>query len=554
MTRKLRFAPIVRVSTEQQAEKGESLQTQQKQIIGFVQTLGGVIPEACWKYSGQEHATPDQERKKLDQLLTDSAKDIFDAVIVCDASRWSRDNFKSKIGLSTLKRNGIRFFVSTTEYDLTDPTAELILGVFTEFNQFAAREQSRKSILSRIERAKKGIPTGGKLPYGRIFDKNTNCWGLDEEKASKIQWAAREYLNGRKMSEIAKFLEMNHPNLWKVLTKRSGEKWEIKFYKPDLKIDEVVEIPIPPLLPAEVIQAIKEKAKANKTYHHGHIKHRYLLSRMIFCGHCGYAMFGQTNHSTRRYYRHARGRKNACQHPGFWVRAGEVETAVFVHLFNASGNTPKLERAIEAATPDKERLDSLMDTHKRLSKLGQQLKRKKKRLIDAVSDGLISGQEIKEKMDEIVTNEDAISEELDLINAQLGDQPTKDQIERRTRLWQAVLKNASRGYSNILAMSYDDKRQLIESALGGMNPEGVRYGVYVYKADDDAVRYEIKGNLPPFQFNGDLPVSDLELIDRLGIDTEYQEKSAFKDELDLVKLNIVSKRHAHYRIRFYQRR
>ena len=554
MTRKLRFAPIVRVSTEQQAEKGESLQTQQKQIISYVQTLGGVIPEACWKYSGQEHATPDQERTKLDQLLTDSAKGLFDAVIVCNASRWSRDNFKSKIGLSTLKRNGIRFFVSTMEYDLADPTAELILGVFTEFNQFAAREQSRKSILSRIGRARKGIPTGGKLPYGRVFDKNTKRWGLDEEKASKIRWAAQEYLNGRKMSEIAKFLGMNHPNLWKVITKRSGDKWEIKFNKPDLKIDEVVEITIPCLLTDEIIEAIKEKAKANKTYHHGHIKHKYLLSRMVFCGHCGYAMFGQTNHSTRRYYRHARGRKNACQYPGFWVRAGEVETAVFVHLFNASGNTPKLERAIQAATPDKERLDSLVETHKRLSKLGQKLKRKKKRLIDAVSDGLISGQEIKEKMDEIVNNENAISEELDLINAQLGDQPTKGQIERRARLWQAVLKNASRGYSNILSMSYQDKRQLIESALGGMNPEGVRYGVYVYKADDDAVRYEIKGNLPPFQFKGDLPVSDLELIDRLGIDTEYQKKSAFKDELDLVKLNIVSKRDAHNGVGIHQQR
>ena len=65
----LRFAPIIRVSTETQAKKGESLRTQKKHIIRFVDQLGGVIPEHCWKYRGQEHATPDQERKKLDQLL-----------------------------------------------------------------------------------------------------------------------------------------------------------------------------------------------------------------------------------------------------------------------------------------------------------------------------------------------------------------------------------------------------------------------------------------------------------------------------------------------------
>ena len=76
--------------------------------------MGGRIPESCWKYSGQEHATPDQERAKMDMLLLDSGKDIFDAVIVADTSRWSRDNLKSKQGLKVLKANGIRFFVLTS--------------------------------------------------------------------------------------------------------------------------------------------------------------------------------------------------------------------------------------------------------------------------------------------------------------------------------------------------------------------------------------------------------------------------------------------------------
>jgi DNA invertase Pin-like site-specific DNA recombinase len=84
---KLRFAPIIRVSTEKQKKQGESFETQTKQIIQYVEFLGGVIPEECWKYSGQEHATPGAERKRIDQLLEDSAKGIFDAVIVCDASR-----------------------------------------------------------------------------------------------------------------------------------------------------------------------------------------------------------------------------------------------------------------------------------------------------------------------------------------------------------------------------------------------------------------------------------------------------------------------------------
>lgn len=247
------------------------------------------------------------------------------------------------------------------EYDLSDPTAELILGVFTEFNQFHAREQSRKSILNRIERAKQGVPTVGKLPYGRIFDRKSNSWSIDKEKEDKIEWAARDYLSGKSMSVISRTLGMNHPNLWKILTKRSGNHWELHLKKVDLNIDERVAIKIPPLLAEETIAAIKSKAPANRTYTQGHIKYQYLLSRMIFCSHCGYTMFGQTNHSTVSYYRHARNRKNACGHPGFWVRADDVETAVFMHLFSAFGNIPELERAIEKATPNKERVDQLRE-------------------------------------------------------------------------------------------------------------------------------------------------------------------------------------------------
>jgi len=114
----LRLAPIIRVSTEKQEKQGESLNTQTEQILGYINALEAEIPEECWKYSGQEHASPQMERNKLNQLLVDTSKGIFDAVIVCDASRWSRDNFKSKEGLEVLRQNGIRFFVGTTEFDL----------------------------------------------------------------------------------------------------------------------------------------------------------------------------------------------------------------------------------------------------------------------------------------------------------------------------------------------------------------------------------------------------------------------------------------------------
>ncbi len=103
--KKLRFAPFIRVSTEKQEKKGESLSTQKKQIIHYVKQMDGVIPDSCWSYSGQEHSTEGFERKMLDKLLSDSSKNKFDCVIVCDPSRWSRDSHKSEEGLKILREN-----------------------------------------------------------------------------------------------------------------------------------------------------------------------------------------------------------------------------------------------------------------------------------------------------------------------------------------------------------------------------------------------------------------------------------------------------------------
>ena len=344
----LRFAPLVRVSTEKQDKQGESLKTQRKQIIQYVETLKGTIPKSCWQYSGQEHATPGFERKNLEQLLNDSSKDIFDAIIVCDVSRWSRDNKKSEDGLEILRENDIKFFAGTTEYDLFDPQNIMFLAMNTVMNELLALNQTKKSLENRIERAEKNIPTGGKLPFGRTYDKQKNLWGVDKEKQKNIIWAADCYLKGESLLKLAKTLNMNPTNLWKTLTKRSGNRWEVRFRsrKKKLKIDKTVEIKIPRLLSQEIIEQIHERAESNKTFTHGHARHQYLLARMVFCGHCGYAMFGQTNnHNANRYYRHPRHRKKECD-IGFWVRADDLEDAIMLRLFKMYGDIENMEKAM----------------------------------------------------------------------------------------------------------------------------------------------------------------------------------------------------------------
>lgn len=165
----LRFGPLVRVSTESQERMGESLRTQKVQIEQAVKALHGTLISDPWRYSGQDHATPGFEHKRFNQLLRDAQRGLFDAVIVVDPSRWSRDNVKSGQGLQVLRDAGVRFFCGQVEHDLFDPNAELFLGMTTQINQYFANIQSQKSVRNRIARASRSVPTAGKLPYGRTL-------------------------------------------------------------------------------------------------------------------------------------------------------------------------------------------------------------------------------------------------------------------------------------------------------------------------------------------------------------------------------------------------
>jgi DNA invertase Pin-like site-specific DNA recombinase len=351
MEKKLRFAALIRVSTEQQKDQGESLRTQETQITTSVEMLGGVITKT---YAGHEHATEGYEKKRFDQLLTDAAKSRkqFDAVIVADPSRWSRDNANSSNGLNILRDNGIRFFYMTTEVDLFNAQQKGIFGVQTAINSMMAAIQKEKSVINKIARAKRGIPTGGSLPYGRTFDKTTETWGINNEKKAIIKDSAKRYLAGESLTNLAAEYGMDHTNLHMTLTRKCGPDWGIHFNVPDLNIDEYIPINVPALLPNKAIDAILKQAAANKTYHHGSIKYKYLLSRMIFCDKCGRAMHGQNSEQRWTYYRHAPD-KGACKCPKRSIPADVVEENIIRNLFETFANHTAVKGAIEAATPNK---------------------------------------------------------------------------------------------------------------------------------------------------------------------------------------------------------
>jgi DNA invertase Pin-like site-specific DNA recombinase len=483
----LRFAALIRVSSEKQERRGESLHTQAAQIEQAVAALGGKITA---RYAGQEHATPGWEREQLDMLLRDSSKPRkkFDAIMVADPSRWSRDNTRSDAGLDILRDNRVRFFAMLQEYDLFDPNDRAILGLTTTMNGWQAALLAQKSVLNRLAKLRKGELAVGSLPFGRTYDKSTRKWGLDEEKAEMIQEVATRYIGGESLYDLAPEYGIGRELLRRTLMDRAGSEWTVSFNSDRFNIHEAVTLKIPPLLDAKTIKAVKGTARANMTYKHGQIKNQYLLSRMVFCSGCNRAMRGTTTKG-HRYYQHTHEVPNCLAGN---VRADELEDVVMRQLFETFGNPEAITRAIAEATPNAGKIE---ETRKRVDRITNELTKietGRERIVAFIARGSITDAQAEKQLTELRRREDRIRDELERLGQHLDNVPVADTIaatarevakrfRKRVSARKRVIKSEIN--HNFDAMTWEDKRALAETIVAGKLPDGRRMGIYITSVD-----------------------------------------------------------------------
>lgn len=524
METQLRFAPIIRVSTEQQKKQGESLKTQKSQIIQYVETLKGVVPDHCWQYCGQEHATSKFERHLLEKLLHDSANDLFDAVIVCDASRWSRDNLKSKEGLNILKKNGIRFFVGTTEYDLNNFDDWFRLGITTEMNEYVANQNAKKSIDNRIHRAKNSkIPTAGKLPYARIFDKKTGEWILNEDKANKLRWAAEQYITGKaNMYQIAQTLNMTESYVRKLLRERCGDTWTINIK------GEQITYNVPRVLPERIIKQVRTRLEFNRRNNRTDVPNKYVLSGFLYCENCHHTLVGQTQYikgAEFKYYIHPIKPEIQCKAFSS-INLERIERAVFLTIFENLMDVPSYERAISESMPDESKIKEL---HDRISSNKNELRQVLKdqdTLTSKVMAGELTKHTVKRTEEELLEREKRLTEMIESDERQFNSIPDIETVKHEAEKIRKELLAKYRSKDHLFNMSFDEKRDLLYWLFNGRDQNGDPYGIYINKRSkgkDAQIDYFLYGKIQGLRT---LKHTDIDYFD----DTESNYKTSMLSE------------------------
>ena len=189
-----------RLSRDEDQEMN-SLQNQRQILVDYAEQNGHEIVGESFddNVSGMTF-----NRKGLGELEDAVDEGIVEVVLVKDLSRLGRHRTQTELFIDHLRQNKVKVISVTENIDTDNENDDLLIGFKQIFNDFYAKDISRKVRAGLRQKQKSGLVVH--LPMGYFKDKNTGEVKVDENAAEIIQSIFQMYINGHGLTTIAKIL------------------------------------------------------------------------------------------------------------------------------------------------------------------------------------------------------------------------------------------------------------------------------------------------------------------------------------------------------------
>ena len=206
-------AIYIRVSTEDQAMHGISLQAQEDSLQNYCKALGYEIYKI---YRDEGRSAKDiTHRPEMVQMLSDAEAKKFQAIFIYKLDRFSRSMMDLVSTIEKLKEWGIDFVSMQDKIETTSATGKLmfhIISAFAEFERNVTSERTRFTMKSKFRRG--GLVTKSPLGY-KIINKEL----YPAENSYVVQEIYHAFLNNdTSLTQLAKKYNLSVNGLKKVLT------------------------------------------------------------------------------------------------------------------------------------------------------------------------------------------------------------------------------------------------------------------------------------------------------------------------------------------------
>ena len=253
-------------------------------------------------YIDRAYSAKTDDRPEFQRMVQDSARKIFDAVLVWKLDRFARNRYDTVYYKRQLEKNNVHL-VSVMEPISDGPEGIMVESLLIGMAEYYSAELAIKVARGERENALKCKYNGGVVPLGYVIGKEDRLYHIDPETAPIVQEIFTRYADGEPAEKIA--ASLNERGLRTRTGKPFVKNSFFQIFKNRRYIGEYSykDIVIPGGVPAIVDQAlfdrVQERFAKNKITHGRPAKDEvnYLLTTKLFCGKCGTLMGGESGTS-----------------------------------------------------------------------------------------------------------------------------------------------------------------------------------------------------------------------------------------------------------------
>ena len=374
-------------------------------------------------YIDRAYSAKTDDRPDFQRMIKDSAKKIFDVVLVWKLDRFARNRFDAVNYKYQLEKNGVHL-VSAMEPISQGPEGIMVESMLIGMAEYYSAELALKVARGERENALQCKYNGGIVPLGFTIGKEDRLYHIDPETAPIVQEIFTRYANGEPAEKIAASLNERglRTRTGKPFVKNSFfQIFRNRRYIGEYRYKDIVTPGgIPAIVDQDLFDRVQQRFEQNRIAHGRPAKEdvSYLLTTKLFCGKCGTLMGGEsgTSHmgNTYYYYKCGNAKRHGKAHCDLKAIRKEplerfvVETAIKV-IFSDEIIEQLIDLVMEAQQKENTRLpvlkDQLRDTEKRLANL-----------LEAIEQGILTPT-TKQRLDELearkeVLNTSILEEEL----------------------------------------------------------------------------------------------------------------------------------------------
>ena len=323
-------------------------------------------------YSGTNY-----DRPGFQQMLSEIEAGKVVVVLTKDLSRLGRNSSLTGLYINfTFPKYSVRYIAINDHFDTIDPnsTDNDVAGIKNWFNEFFAKDTSRKIRAVQKAKGERGVPLTTNVPFGYLKDpEDKTKWIVDEAAAMVVKRIFKLCMEGRGPMQIAKLLqeekvlnptaykrragiktpspETDVPYHWNtntvvhILERReyTGCTVNFKTYTNSIWDKKQRETPIEKQAvfynthPAIIEQEVFDKVQQIRKQRHRRTKtgKSSLFSGMVYCADCGAKMrYCTTNYFEKRqdHFVCANYRSNTGSCSAHFIRAVVLEELVWMHM------------------------------------------------------------------------------------------------------------------------------------------------------------------------------------------------------------------------------